>query len=261
MNGGVVDKEISDSILEQSRKKFEKIAQDYNLLDEDISVLVKILSPEEAIGNPGRRDFPIVTGKERVIEADFCGASAHAFTDSPKEFIGKLQDVIDLPLSGNGERAILIGTMNAVLKHLNIIETTLHCKDEEPEKCAKEITSHIKQTLRTKKVGLIGLNPAIAEALTSEFGAENIRINDLNPKNIGTVKYGVEIRDGSNMTEQLVQESNVVLVTGTTLVNDTFDAIWKAIRQYGKDYFIYGVTSSGICKMIGLNRICPYGRK
>lgn len=255
-----MNKDGSTSPFEESKVKFEKIVRENNLSNSDVSIIVKTLSPEEAIGTPGRRDFPIVTGKERVVEAEFQGAKAHAFTDSPKEFIGKLEEVIAMPLTDNGERAIFIATMNAVLKHLNIIETTLHCKDEEPEKCAKEIASYIKETLRAGKVGLIGLNPAILEALSTTFGAENVRVTDLNRQNVWSIRYGVNIWDGNTMTERLVRESDVVLLTGTTLVNGTFDGIWKAIQQYSKNYLIYGVTSSGICELTGLNRICPYGR-
>jgi uncharacterized protein (DUF4213/DUF364 family) len=247
--------------LEMAKSQFEKIIRENGLSDSDISVLVKTLSPEEAIGVPGRRDFPIVEGKERVVEADFQGAKAHAFTDAPKEFIGKLKDVIAMPLADSGRRAIFIATMNAVLKHSKIIETTLHCKNEEPEQCAVEIASHICNTLGSKKVGLIGLNPAILEALSRTFGSENIRITDLNRENIGSVKYGVHVWDGITMTEKLVQESDIVLMTGTTLVNGTFERIWSAVRQYDKDYLVYGVTSAGVCSLTGLNRICPYGRK
>jgi uncharacterized protein (DUF4213/DUF364 family) len=260
MDGGSVNKDGSTSPFEESKVKFEKIVRENNLSNSDVSIIVKTLSPEEAIGTPGRRDFPIVTGKERVVEAEFQGAKAHAFTDSPKEFIGKLEEVIAMPLTDNGKRAIFIATMNAVLKHLNIVETTLHCKDEEPEKCAEEIASYIKETSRPEIVGLVGLNPAILEALSAVFGSKNVRITDLNKQNIGTVKYGVNVWDGNTMTEKLVQESDLVLLTGTTLVNGTFDGIWKAIRQYSKNYLIYGVTSSGICELTGLNRICPYGR-
>jgi uncharacterized protein (DUF4213/DUF364 family) len=163
-------------------------------------------------------------------------------------------------LDSNGQRAIFIATMNAVLKHLNIIETTLHCKNEEPEKCAQVIASFIKEKLESKSVGLIGLNPAIAEALSNAFGPENLRINDLNPQNIDTIKFGVTIRDGNTMTDRLVQESDFILLTGTTFVNGTFDGIWEAIQKYGKDYLIYGVTCTGICNLTGLDRICPYGR-
>jgi uncharacterized protein (DUF4213/DUF364 family) len=166
-----------------------------------------------------------------------------------------------MPLADSGGRAIFIATMNAVLKHCKIIETTLHCKDEEPERCADEIASHIRNTVGSKKIGLVGLNPAIFDALSTTFGADNVHITDLNRKNIGSVKYGVHVWDGITMTEKLVEESDIVLMTGTTLVNGTFDRIWSAARQYDKDYLVYGVTSAGVCSLTGLNRICPYGRK
>ncbi|MCX5814796.1 MAG: DUF364 domain-containing protein [Proteobacteria bacterium] len=250
----------STSPFDESRVKFEKIVIENNLGNSDVSITVKTLSPEEAIGTPGRRDFPIVTGKERVVEAKFHEAKAHAFTDSPKEFIGKLEEVIAIPLVTNGGRAIFIATMNAVLKHLNIIETTLHCKDEEPEKCAEEIAAYTKETFGPEIVGLVGLNPAILEALSAVFGSKNVRVTDLNRQNVWTIRYGVNVWDGNTMTERLVREAHVVLLTGTTLVNGTFDGIWETIRQYKKNYLIYGVTSAGICELTGLKRICPYGR-
>lgn len=260
MDGGSVNKYVSTSPLEESKIIFEKIVRENSLSNADISIIVKTLSPEEAIGTPGRRDFPIVTGKERVVEAEFQGAKAHAFTDSPKEFVGRLDEIIGMPLAGNGERAIFIAAMNAVLKYLNIIEITLHCKDEEPEQCAKEIAAYIKETLKAGRVGLIGLNPAILEMLSAAFGPENVKITDLDPQNIGTVKYGVSVLDGNSMTDRLVKESDVVLLTGTTFVNGTFDGILKSIREHNKEYLIYGVTCTGISKLTGLNRICPYGR-
>jgi uncharacterized protein (DUF4213/DUF364 family) len=248
------------SILLQSKERFKAIAKARELIDADVSVLVKTLSPEEAIGQPGRRDFPIVVGKERVIEAEFDGAKAHAFTDSPKEFIGKVNEVMNLPLITNGQRAIFIATMNAVLKHLNIIRATLHCRDNEPEQCAKEIAQFIRERYGVKKVGLVGLNPAILESLSNTFGAENVKITDLNRQNIGTMKYGVEVWDGGIMTEELVNNSDLVLMTGTTFVNGTFDAILDYVRHFNKEYLVYGVTSAGICKLMALNKICPYGR-
>ncbi len=248
-------------VLEKAKAEFATIIKEHGLNDSDVSVLVKTLTPEEAIGTPGRRDFPIVEGKERVVAADFQGAKAHAFTDAPREFMGKLEDVVAMSLTDSGGRAIFIAAMNAVLKCLNIVETTLHCKDEEPERCAVEIASHIRDRLGSKKVGLIGLNPAILEALSRTFGPENVRITDLNRQNVGSVKYGVDVWDGHVMTEKLVEESDLVLMTGTTLVNGTFDRIWSAIRQYNRDYLVYGVTSAGVCALTGVNRICPYGRR
>jgi uncharacterized protein (DUF4213/DUF364 family) len=231
------------------------------LLEAQVSVLVKTLTPEEAIGVPGRRDFPIILGKERVVEAEVLGAKAHAFTDSPGEFVGYLKEVLALPLASNRERSIYVATLNAILKYLNVIDNTIHCKDEDPERCGKEIASLILEKWGKVKVGFIGLNPAVAENLIETFGAENVRITDLNKQNVNSSKYGVKVWDGNDMTEELIKQSDIILMTGTTFVNGTFDHIMYCIRNYRKDHLIYGVTGAGICKLLGLNRICPFSRK
>jgi uncharacterized protein (DUF4213/DUF364 family) len=225
-----------------------------------VTVLVKTLTPEEAIGEPGRRDFPIILGKERVVEAKVLEAKAHAFTDSPGEFVGSLKDVLKLPLTSNRERSIYVATLNATLKYLNLVENTIHCKDEDPERCGKEIASQLLKRWGKVKVGFIGLNPAIAENLIETFGIENVRITDLNKQNVNSFKYGVKVWDGNEMTEELIKQSDVILITGTTFVNGTFDHIIHCVRNYKKDFLIYGVTGAGICKLSGLNRICPYSR-
>ena len=248
------------SILENSKIKLTEIIRKNGLYDVNVSVLVKTLTPEEAIGKPGRRDFPIIIGKERVVEAKILTAKAHAFTDSPGEFVGKLREILEFSLSSSKERAIFVAALNALLKYLNLVEKTVHCKDEDPEKCAKEIASNTLKRWGKVKVGLIGLNPAIAEMLASTFGEKNVNITDLDKQNINSLKFGVKIRDGNEMTEKLIKQSDVIIVTGTTLVNGTFDNIINCIRNYGKEYIIYGVTGAGICKLMELNRICPYGR-
>lgn len=248
------------SILENSRIKLREIAEREGLSDVAVSVLVKPLTPEEAIGKPGRRDFPIIEGKERVIEAEVLGAKGHAFTDSPADFTGRLADILNLALKTNTERALYIATLNAVLAYLGLAEKTVHCKDEEPEKCGPEIASYVLNKFGKIKVGLVGLNPAIAEALIETFGQSNVKITDLDKQNIGSTKYGVQIWNGKEMFQDLVKQSDVVIITGTTLVNGTFDLIFDCVQNYGKDYLIYGVTAAGVCKLMGLNRICPYGR-
>ena len=248
------------SVLDNSKNQLAGIVAKNRLLDAHVSVLVKTLTPEEAIGVPGRRDFPIILGKERVVEAEVLGARAHTFTDAPGEFVGDLRKVLNFPLTSNRERSVFVATLNATLKYLHFVENTIHCKDEDPERCGKTIASQILETWGKVKVGFIGLNPAIAENLIETFGAQNVRITDLNKQNVNSSKYGVQIWDGNEMTEQLVKQSNVVLITGTTLVNATFDPIMHSISKYKREYLIYGVTGAGICRLLGLNRICPYGR-
>jgi hypothetical protein len=255
-----MSKDKNIGILDKTVTQFKRIAEKENLLDAEVSVLVKPLTPEEAIGKPGRRDFPIIIGKERVIEATVIGSKGHAYTDSPRDFWGAMKDVLNLELNTNYNRAIYIASLNAVMSKLEMVDKTVHCKDEEPEKCALEIADHLLNKYGKVNVGLIGLNPAIAERLVDTFRADNVRITDLSKDNIGKYKFGVEIWDGITRTEDLVKCSDVVIFTGTTLVNDTFDRIWNLIQSGEKKYLVYGVTAAGVCKLLEIDRICPYGR-
>ena len=247
--------------LERSRGPFRKLVADAGLLEAHVAVLAKPLTPEEAIGTPGRRDFPIIVGKERVLEASVCGAKGHAFTDSAREFLGTLADVVNLELTTNQNRAVYIATLNAVLRHLGIVSATLHCKDDDPEKCARQIADHLLKKYSRATVGLIGFNPAIAQRLADTFAPDHLRISDLHDANVGQRKFGVEIWDGRERTDELIDAVDVVLLTGTTLVNGTFDRIWNRIQAQGKGGLIYGVTAAGVSKLMGIERICPYARE
>lgn len=248
-------------ILEITGVRFKKIVTDNNLLNANVTVLAKPLTPEEAIGTPGRRDFPIIIGKERILEATFLNAKGHAFTDAAREFVGTLAEVIDLALTSNQTRAIYVATLNAVLSHLGLVKATVHCKDEDPEICGAEIARHILDLHGKVVVGLIGLNPAIGDHLVRVFGADHILISDLYRDNIGRRRFGVEVWDGASQTADLVEKSDVVLMTGTTLQNGTFDDIWAAIKAKGKHGIVYGVTAAGVCALTGIERICPCGRE
>lgn len=78
-------------------------------------VISRPLSPLEAIGDPGREDFPIIRGKEVLMQATFRGVSGQAFTAARGDFKGTLGDVLDLPLDESFERAVFVATMNAAL--------------------------------------------------------------------------------------------------------------------------------------------------
>ena len=246
--------------IEQARVQFKTIVDAEHLMQAEVSVRVIPLTPEEAIGRPWRRDFPIIKGKERVIEAKVLGAKGQAFTDSPQEFRGTLRDVMNLELTTNQHRAVFIASLNAVLSHLEMVNATVHCKDEEPERCALEIADTIARRFGSVSVGLIGLNPAIAERLVDRFGVDRVRITDLDPDNVGRMRFGVEIWNGDGRTADLIDASDVVLFTGTTLVNATFDGILELIESGGKAHMVYGATAAGVCFLNGMDRICPCGR-
>jgi len=251
---------MSTGTLQHVREHFRRLVETAGLLDMEVSVKVKPLTPEEAIGSPTRRDFPIVIGKERVIEALVAGSRGHAFSDTVKNFEGKLSEVLGLPLDNNSDRAVYIAVLNATMRHLGLLNDTLHCRDDDPECCGDDIAHILQERFGRPHVGLIGLNPAIAEHLVDTFGADHVHITDLNADNIGGSRHGVEIWDGMSATDKLIQVSDVVLITGTTLVNGTFDEIWSRIAVRGKTGIIFGVTAAGVCKLMEYERLCPYAR-
>lgn len=248
-----------DTLL-KARENFKEIIIHNKLLEKDIVITARGLSSREAIGNPGRKDFPLLQGKEVMIQAEFNGSYGQAFTDHPSNFEGNLQEIIDLPLDTNYQRAIIVASINAVLRSLNLAEKTVHCKDEEPELCSQKIINFIKGDYSgVEKIGIIGFQPAILEQSAKAFGPGNIFLTDLNKKRIGTKSYGVEVWNGMKDNEKLISEVDLVLFTGSSIINDTMDAIITMINNYRKDYFIFGNTISGVAKLLGLPQLCFYG--
>jgi uncharacterized protein (DUF4213/DUF364 family) len=245
-----------ESAIEKARKKFQEIVRDKNLGDNLVEVRVGTLTASEAIGNPSRQDFPLLEGREVMIEARFKDSSGQAFTDRPNEFEGTLNDVLSLPLNSNDNRAVLDATLNAVMTHLELIKDTRHCRNEEPEECAVEMAKHILTTFGKVKIGQIGYQPAILENLVLTFGADNIFCTDLNPKNIGSPKHGIAIWDGRTDTDKLIMQSDIILATSSTIVNDTFDSIREKTDKYNKKLILFGVTGAGISTLLGIDRLC-----
>ena len=233
-------------------KKFREYIKNTVSFDENIEISCKALSAIEAIGNPERKDYPLLQGKEVLLEADYRGFKGQAYTDSPSNFSGSIKDILNLDINKETCRAILIATINAVLRSLNNEINTKHCKDEEPTECAHNINNFLLNK-GYKKILMIGFQPAIADALKNNF---EFIVLDRNKENIGKKKNGVFIEDGYENSDYLYDKVDVILSTGSTIVNGSiFDIIDKA-KLYNKDLYFYGTTIAGASILLGLNRLC-----
>ena len=65
-------------MYETLKEKFKAIIEERQWGDEEVDVVAQTLSPEEAIGNPEDDDYPILKGRERIVEATFRGSRGHA---------------------------------------------------------------------------------------------------------------------------------------------------------------------------------------
>ncbi len=232
--------------------RFNTLVENHHLAKEVITVSGKVLNPEEAIGNPTRRDFPILKGKEKLMEADFKGQKGQAYTDMPDNFSGTIEEILSQPLETNYDRAVLISTINAVCKYLNITEKTIHCKDDEPEQCSKELAGYIKDNYGSPKIALIGLQPSMLQMLSDKY---QIRAVDLDKDNIGTTKFGVKIEDGEKHTDDVLKWCDLILSTGSTIVNGS---IVNFITH--KPTIFYGTSIAGSAALMNLNHFCECSR-
>jgi uncharacterized protein (DUF4213/DUF364 family) len=247
-------------LLMMARVKFEQILIENNLLHEDIKVSVRGLSPQEAIGITKRQDFPIVEGKEIMIESEFRGSYGQAFTSVPVEYKGTLEKLINSPIEKIENRALLVAVLNSVLRSLNLADKTTHCKDDEPEKCSIELINWLKDKKIEGKLGLIGFQPAMLENISNNFNHNNILISDLNSNNISKYKFGIKVLDGNTENFNLIDDSDFILITGSTIVNGSINKIYEYLEKKEKSYTFFGNTISGVAKLVNLPHICFFGR-
>ena len=239
-----------DALLNQFIKEMRNLISHYALENEMVSVFARPLTPKEAIGNPAHDDYPLLKGKERIMEAVFQDVKGHAYSDHTGNFTGSLSQVINLPMNSNFQRALFVATANAVLRKIGIIEKSCHCKDDDPVTCA----THIKDALvpfSTKRIGMIGHQPRLLEEVSLNF---EVRICDRDPENIGTIKSGVNVED-PEVYKDIKKWADLILATGTTLVNNTIDNFTGSVP-----ILFYGITISGAAKLLHLHHFCPLGR-
>jgi hypothetical protein len=232
------------------KKEFTKIVKEDGLESERMVIKAAALSTEEAIGNPEDKDDPLIVGRERMMQAEFRGCVGQAFTDMYGDYSGKLSDIIEMELKNNFRRAIFISSLNAVMRYLGLIDKTAHCKNNEPPKCSQELVKYVESNYGNPKIAFIGFQPRMIQALAPRF---ELRVTDLDKENIGQEKFGVMV-DGPEKAQQNLDWCDLALVTGTTVVNDTF----SQFAEFEPVVF-YGVTISGVARLLGLNCYCYCG--
>jgi len=236
-----------DNLYNELKERTRKFLKGKDLLGQMVRIRARTLSTEEAIGNPEADDFPLQKGKERLMQAEFRNAVGQAFTDHYGDFEGTLEEVFKMPLENNYRRAVFTATLNAVLRHMNMIDRTIHCRDQGPAQCAEELRHYIKTNYGWKKIVLIGFQPRIVESLAPYFP---LRVLDLDPYNIGTRKFHVAI-EGPDATEKAIRWTDLLLVTGTTLVNGTIGNFLES-----KPVLFYGTTIAGAAHLMKWDWFC-----
>ncbi len=232
------------------KDRFADLVDQNNLDLDEISIATKGLTAHEAIGMTLRKDFPILTGKEVMLQASYKGSAGQAFTSTPVEFVGSLREVLEGDIAHDElAMSLFIATLNAVMRHLELIDGTIHCKDEGPEICGGKYVEYFKENYsKDTKILLVGYQAAFVAYLSEGF---NFRCIDLNPENIGKNINGTIIEDGADY-EKFVDWADVILCTGSTIANGSI----VNFLDLDKEVIFYGTSISGAAQILDLKRLC-----
>ena len=123
-----------EELYEKLKNGFLQVLKQHQIENDTVTVSCRALTPQEAIGETARKDFPIITGKDVMIEATYRGSRGQAFTDSPTAFSGTLSAVLQMEIAHNSHNCgIFIATLNAVMNSVGLCSGTVHCKTDGPE--------------------------------------------------------------------------------------------------------------------------------
>lgn len=236
------------NLYEELREALKNEIQTHDLSGKNISVRCKALSATEAIGKPEHDDYPIIKGKEVMVEAVFEGAKGQAFADEFENADYLVDDLLKINLNSNKRRASFISGLNAVFRYLDLCGKTIHCKDAEPTLCAKSLSEVIGPR---NNVFLVGYQPRFLETLASLY---NVRVVDLDRDNIGSEISGIVI-EPPEMTSDAIKWSDLIFATGSTIVNGT---ITNFLTQ-DKPTLFFGVTISAAASILSLKTYCHCG--
>ncbi len=238
---------MSVTVFDEIKNRFYSVCTTHGFLDKAVHIMARVLSENEAIGNPEASDFPLQKGKERLMEAEFSCAKGQAYTDQYGLFEGRLEEIFVLPLNNNFRRAIFVSALNAVMRSIGKIENTIHCKDTGPAQCALELAEAILDQYGRIRITQVGFQPRMVEQLSSTF---EYRVLDMDPDNIGKQKGRVTV-EGYQTVHEAIAWADLLLVTGTTLVNNTIEDF-----LVNKPILFYGTTIAGVAHLMGWDRFC-----
>ncbi len=238
-----------NKIYEKLKNELTKLAIKENLCNEEVNIKCDVLTSNQAIGNPKDKDYPIIKGKEKMLEASFRNTKGQVFTDEYENAKYSIKDLLNINLNTNKNRAHFVASLNAIYRYFGLCDKTVHCKDNEPIECATEF---IEQYKNNTKILLIGLQPRFLEVLSKN---NNVRIIDLDMDNIGSKKFNTII-EPPEKTRDAINWCNLIFATGSTLINGTI----TDFININKPVVFYGVTISAAAKILNLKVYCKKGR-
>lgn len=239
-----------EQLFDRLKEYMYELLRENGLEDESICIVAKGLSSEEAIGITERKDYPLLTGKEIMLSAEFDGVKGQAFTSAPCQYNGTIKDLLEGDMAENEyDRGLFIAALNAVATRFGKADKAIHCRNEGPEKCAKSIREYLNEHYDVEKIAMVGYQPAILASISKDY---SVRVLDLSPVNIGEIKSGCKVEDGIKDYEEVIEWADLILCTGSTICNGSI----VDYLDIKKEVLFFGTTLAGAAPCLGVKRLC-----
>ncbi|RLF12771.1 MAG: hypothetical protein DRJ62_01745 [Thermoprotei archaeon] len=220
---------------------------------EDEYANVRVLGADYA--SFSSRDYALMKGKEIIVDCEVRGFHGQAFTDTPSQMRCKVRELLQVDVEGSRGRALLFSCLNCLMALSGEICGTVHCRRDAPERCGEMLADEIERRFGLDvKIAHIGFQPGHVKATSSRF--KEVLVTDLNPENIGKVKFGVKILSGDE-NPRAIEWADVACITGSAIVNGTLFDLLELCEEKGTYPLVYGVTVKGAAKIMGLPVFCP----
>lgn len=184
---------------------------------------------------------------EYRVEASFRGSIGEAYTETPADFEGTLQEVLDIPPSDKGIDARTLAAINAVMNHLGLCAGTFPATFDERRLYTDALYAYVTENYGRSNIVLVGYDGYIVK----KFSGKEVDFwtMDRDPDNISQDRFKhVVVNSAKFNREACFAWGKLFIVTGSTLTNGT-------IVQYldkGKDLLFYGITIGGAATLLDL---------
>lgn len=231
--------------------RFSALCHDNHLDDSYVSVKVDPTYHEKS--------GTALTGRTR-LEGSFLGHHGMSYSFNPFQFEGTVKELLSMDLEEAADRAVFVAALNAVCGYIHPDIRTVHCSEEGSFVCTEKLVQQLRDT-GYGCPGLIGFQPSFLKALSSDYGNSNIACVDHDDIDEAVRRSAdVDLLDEMHL-QQLIAWSDVLVVTGATLVSGTLPHILEWAELSGKPVLFYGTSIAGAAYLMDLPRFCPEARE
>jgi hypothetical protein len=200
----------------------------------------------------------LTSGKGLSVRGEFNRFYGDSFAYEPKPFRGSLLDVGAMVFGKSPDKAVFFAVLNAVYNYLGLVQGVIRCSRNETKACGKCLAEYIHKNFgKGVVIAHIGYKPDHVAMCAKIFKSY---VTDLDPENIGKVKFGRKIL-GAEKNEEVIKKADIACIAGSSIVNGTLPRLLELCETYQTEPIVCGVTVSAAAKILHLRHFCPFARR